>query len=72
MTDFSQHSSDVRHRGVVGQLEGDGVEDLLSEFVFFHLLQLGDDGFLLDFLLVVFEESSIGEGNAEDEADCED
>jgi len=43
-------------------LEGNGVEDFLSEITTFDLFQLVEDGELGGFLLGVFGEICVGEG----------
>jgi hypothetical protein len=44
LSDFSEHDGDVGKGGVVLDLEGDGVEDLSSEFRSFDFLELLGDG----------------------------
>jgi hypothetical protein len=48
-------------------LEGNGVEDFLSEITTFDLFQLVEDGELGGFLLGVFEEICVAEGKVQDE-----
>jgi len=44
LTELLEHLSNIGEGSLVVQLEGDGVQKLSTELVFFHCLKLGEDG----------------------------